>query len=78
MQDLTRGRPTPLGRLFLEINRNVDLREKKSALEEGVEGAAGKVAKRALNKAGKRAGLRAGDIAASSTGGKDSEQLGEY
>jgi type VI protein secretion system component VasK len=77
LQDLTRGRPTPLGRLFLEINRNVDLREKKSALEEGVEGAAGKVAKRALNKAGKRAGLRAGDIAASSTGGKDSEQLGE-
>ena len=76
LQDLTRGRPTPLGRLFLEVNRNVDLRKKKSAAQEQVEGAAGKVAKRALNKAGKRAGLRAGDMAASA-GGKDSEYLGE-
>ena len=32
LQDLTRGRPTAYGRLFIEINRNVDLRKKKAAL----------------------------------------------
>lgn len=46
LQDLTRGRPTALGRLFLEINRNIDLREKKSALVEKVEGKVDKAAKR--------------------------------
>ena len=50
LQDLTRGRPTAFGRLFIEINRNVDLRKKKSALAEKAEGA--------VEKATKRTGLR--------------------
>jgi len=47
LQDLTRGRPTAYGRLFIEINRNVDLRKKKSALQEKVEGKVEKATKRA-------------------------------
>lgn len=46
LQDLTRGRPTAFGRLFIEIDRNVDLRKKKSALQDKVEGAVEKKAKR--------------------------------
>ena len=46
LQDLTRGRPTAIGRLFTEISRNVDLREKKPSLLEQAEGAVDKAAKR--------------------------------
>ena len=47
LQDLTRGRPTALGRVFIEINRNVDLRTKKSTLLEKAEGAIERAAERA-------------------------------
>ena len=47
LQDLTRGRPTALGRLFIEIDRNVDLREKKSGIIEAAEGAVENAAERA-------------------------------
>jgi type VI secretion system protein ImpL len=49
LQDLTRGRPTALGRLFTEIARNVDLRKQKSGLVEKAE--------KALDNAAERTGL---------------------
>jgi type VI secretion system protein ImpL len=54
LQDLTRGRPTAVGRLFIEIDRNVDLRKKKSALLEKAEGAVDKAAKRTRLQRAKR------------------------
>ncbi|MEM7436890.1 MAG: type VI secretion system membrane subunit TssM [Myxococcota bacterium] len=47
LQDLTRGRPTALGRVFVEINRNVDLRKKNPLLDK-----AGEVVDDAVDKAG--------------------------